>query len=182
MDSIEESCDMKKVKLSDLWPNAWRLWLAQSEWPFATCRGGFQDQQVPIRWRHRTAAPYNSINQRLLGAHYIIKDEKVEHQYLLPALANRKPSEMMVRDVSARRGEDRVVCLFVPVDVTMVDHGSPRRRWPPGPRAVTKEADAGWTAWAAPSVAAMPLCGDFSFLNSLLTFLHCKLSERIRLW
>ncbi len=124
MDSIEESSDMKKVKLSDFRPYAPRPWFAQSEWPFATCRGGFQVQQVPIRWRHRTAAPYNSIDQRLLGAHYIIKDEKVEHQYLLPALANRKPSEMLVRDVSARRGEDRVVCLFVPVDVTMVDHGS----------------------------------------------------------
>jgi hypothetical protein len=31
---------------------------------------------------------------------------------------------MMVRDVSARRGEDRVVCLFVPVDVTIRDHDS----------------------------------------------------------
>jgi hypothetical protein len=60
--------------------------------------------------------PYNIIMQRLLGAHQMTEQEKADGLCVLPALGDRKPSEMMttIRDTYALEGRRRRRFLHVP--------------------------------------------------------------------
>jgi hypothetical protein len=121
------------VKLPPFWPHAPALWFSQIECLFHVKQVTDQFQKychvvgsLPHESLRQVAdiveappaeTPYVAIKQRLMAAHQMTSFQRAEKLFAMPALGNRKPSELMAAMLEiCPRGEEKTdlfACLFL---------------------------------------------------------------------